>query len=142
MGQMTYALLYGIEEPADIDMVGEDGDGGLLGDWKRRCQPSMNKWLAGGKGRREWDAERIYIPRRNTGADDLFYGFFVAAGASGIRNVPMLESVAISDIKNMEPYAESYRSARSRWARFKNWTKGRGVTLPMARLYLVQTEVS
>ena len=142
MGQMTYAIMYGVEEDDSERWCGDDGDGGVVGAFKAQCKPMIDA-AATKRGMSPWNVEHWYIPDHTHGDTDLpVYGFWIAVGASGKRGVPDLCSVAINAMAVHANYPASYVKARRRWRRFARFCASRGFELPKARLWLVQTEVA
>ena len=141
MGQMTYALLYGIEHPEGVDLFGEGiGSGGLMREWENACKPQIDAFVARCKRHESrFGARDRYIPDSPYQSTLPLLGFYVAAGASGMTGIPYLEGFAISEVRDL--YAKECKNARRRWRRFAKWCASKGITLPKARLYLTETEV-
>ncbi len=74
MGQMTFALLYGVEQPEDVDF------------WDKQCPVGLDKW------QRECRSEAA-VPRSPYQSSVPLLGFYVAVGGSGRTGVPYLEGV-------------------------------------------------
>ena len=141
MGQMTYGVLYGVnEEPPALD--GEEGWYEVLsryGTWESR-EKDAGPDCAHGDGR------------------DSFHGigFWVAVGGSGHRHAPYLESGPLDDFGSAsKEYKTALAKAKKRWEKFAAWcakphSGGEGdrawklpaIKLPAPRLWLVQTEVA
>ncbi len=142
MGQMTYALMLCVEEAGAIDWCGEDGDGGLLGEWREACADRIAAFEAK-HPRKSWQdpyGRDVYVPQPAYGAEPPVVGFYVAAGASGIAGVPDLHGFALGEAKTV--YTDAYKAARRRWRRFARWAAAKGIVLPKARLHIVETEVA
>lgn len=157
MGQITLGILYGVEAPEGVVLLAEDRedgceDDGLLDAWERACggpigrlQERFTAGVLAGK-RRQWgaDASTRYIPDIEYTAGARLLGFWVAVGATGKSGVPRLSHtpLLISPRSFREEYPRGYAHARRRWRRFARWAVARGVTLPRARMWLVETDVA
>ena len=143
MGQMTYALMYGIEVQEGMVLRDEDSDEshGLLDLWERECAGEIKAWEKRHprKSYRDPSGDSVYVPDHPYEGLDII-GFYVAVGASGEAGVPDLGGCALSEAK--AHYAAAYKAARRRWRRFAKWCEAGGMTLPKARLYLTETEVA
>ena len=141
MGQQTFAILYGIEQPEGVDLFGEDGDDGLVGEWEKACGARIRRYEER-HPRTSWQMPRgsdVYVPDSPYESHVGLLGFYVAVGASGKAGIPALEGCALADVRT--EYADSYKAARRRWGRFAKWCRAEGIVLPKARLYLTETEV-
>lgn len=143
MGQMTYAVLYGVKMKAPKHL-GEDRWYALIERYKQR---------KGAKG---------LEPAHPCGDDDFDgIGFWCAVGASGEDGVPDLAGFPLDDFAGAsKAHKRSLDKAKEAWAEFATWcskeqsgTYARGtkweqawtqppIAFPEPRLYLVQTEVA
>lgn len=135
MGQQTFAILYGIAQPEDVDFFGENEDG-LVPQWRRACAEKIRAYDV---RHGPWSGGGAYVPASPYESAVELLGFYVAVGASGEAGIPALEGCALTDVRT--EYADSYKAARRRWRRFARWCASKGITLPKARLYLTETEV-
>ncbi len=142
MGQTTFALMYGIERPSDVDFFGEGGDSGLWGEWRTACADRINAYEAKHPHRSYEDpwGDDVYVPARPYESTLDLVGFYVAVGASGEAGVPDLKGCALGNVR--AAYPEAYKAARRRWRRFAKWAAAKGIALPKARMYLTETEVA
>lgn len=141
MGQMTYAIMYGVATPDDVDLWGEDGDSGLVGQWREHCRDEIAAWdreHPRTSFRDPWP-ETLWVPQSPYEGLDIV-GFYVAVGASGKPGIPHLEGCALADVEST--HYEAYTAARARWDRFAAWATSKGVTFEAPRLYLTETEVA
>ena len=142
MGQMTYAIMYGVEEDDGERWSGEDGDGGIIGAFRKHCKPKIDA-RASKLHSAPWNVAHRFVPDYTSGDTDLrAYGFWIAVGGSGERGIPDLASVAFNAASVRANYTESYARAKRRWRRFAKWCAAEGHALDKARLWLVQTEVA
>lgn len=120
MGQMTFALLFGAEQPEGVDF------------WDESCAVELDKW-------RKKCRSDAAVPESPYQSTIQLLGFYVAAGASGRDGVPYLEGFAVDEVGTL--YAKEIAAARERWERFAAWCKTKGHDLPAGKLYLTETEV-
>lgn len=129
MGQMTYGILLGVPAPED--------DEALLEEWAE-----VNKTKIKKSPLSYWEARSQIVPDfEGEGEGDIPYlGFWVAAGASGKDGVDYLEGFPLDDIASK--YGKAIKAAKKRWQTFVDWAAAKGVNLPEAKLYLLETEVA
>ena len=147
MGQVTQAIMFGVQRPEGLYLFDDDADDGGIGQrWEGECGPQIKAASDALEQQHpnapwEWRADHLFVP----GADESFavIGLWVAVGASGRPGVPSLDgAVALDAIDVTEPYASALRLARERWEAFAAWAATQGLALPAAKLWLVETEVA
>jgi hypothetical protein len=138
MGQMTYAIMYGVKEDDCFRWCGEDGDGGILCAFRAHVAPMIS--ALENKGAGYYGAKRRLIPCRSS-ADPIVWGFAVACAGSGIGGVPELRGLPFDANAVERKYPKAHARARRRWARFARFCKTRDFAISAARLWLVEKEV-
>lgn len=143
MGQTTHGILYGVKADNNREpdaYAGEDGDGGLLGDYATHCKP-MVAALATRLQKTTWSLQHRFAPDAEwIGSEDArFIGFWISRGASegGLEGAVLMSTKAVR-LK----YPKAYRRARRRWRRFAKFCEQRCFPLQRAQLWLVETEVA
>lgn len=131
MGQMTYAVLYGVPFPK-------------MPKGKRWWGDSVEK---GGEWVYEKGLEDIYkAPRgrrlRNDEGCNVL-GFSVAVGASGEDGVPYLEGpISLAEFATTRRYAKAIEKAKAAWAHLATFLAEHGVKHEAPTLWLVEIEVA
>jgi hypothetical protein len=127
MGQMTFAVLYGVHQPPPKKLY--EGWWTLIERYQKRAPAgALMPSVPSGDG------------------DSTFLGFWCAVGASGKEGVPDL-SVPFA-LNAFGAACMGYSAALDRaveaWRAFSSWACAdvRGVVLPSPQLYLVETEVA
>lgn len=140
MGQMTYGILYGIAVGDDDAWLGEDGEGGHLGEYKTHRAPDIER-AAASTGLAPWNLERRFVPDAEWVDDEggRFVGFWISRGASACG---LSGAVEMSRVGVRTKYPKAYKNARIRWRRFAVWCAATGRTMDKARLWLLETEVA
>jgi hypothetical protein len=69
-----------------------------------------------------------------------YIGFWVAVGASGKDHAPYLDDVCVDSIS--KKYKNSFNDAKKHWKVFVEWATKKGVKVPPAKLWLIETEVA
>jgi hypothetical protein len=124
MGQMTHAVILGVDASGHAASL---GDGGLY--------DLLDKYKAG-------RGPRPDHPHGDTKNYDVI-GFWVAVGASGKDGVPDLDTgFQLDGFLDVPEYREAHQRARAAWATFRPWAAKRGFVFGTPRLWLVQTEVA
>ena len=138
MGQMTYAVIFGVRMEAP-EHLGDERWWTLSERYERR---------SGAKGP---------VPDHPHGdGADSFDGFWCAVGASGRDGVPDLAGFPLDDPGSAsKEHAKAIETAKKAWADFAAWCAeprkgGRApyawtqpaIVFPVPRLYLVETEVA
>lgn len=143
MGQMTHGILYGVRAEDGCDpsiWVGDDGDGGILGDYATHCKPRIDA-IATKQSRSAWAIRGRFVPDTEWSDADgaRFVGFWISRGASegGMDGAVLMSQKAVR-----EQYTKAYRRARRRWCRFIKFCEGRQFAVSRAQLWLVETEVA
>jgi len=128
MGQMTLALLVGVEY-ADDDAVWE------------KMEDLSEAWRETGKNRGWGEAECVEFPSE---AGRFLIGFYAAVGASGRNGCPdFLETATpLDDLESSEPFKSSIMRARKTWGKFAKFASERGFDFGPARLWITPTEVA
>lgn len=142
MGQSTYGIMYGVRRPAGIDMYGEDGYGGIVGQWRDHCAAEIEAYDRE-HPRKSWrdpEGEDLWIPQDPYEGLDIV-GFYVAVGASGKPGIPDLGSgFAFGEVADAIP--EGHKQAVMRWQRFADWAATMGIVFDPAQLFLTACEVA
>lgn len=130
MGQTCIGIIVGVEDKGTrgkIDWTGEDGDGGLIGDY---CK-----------------AKRIdrYAGKRtvNTFPDGnkSMVGVLAMVGGSGEDGIPYIgeDCMRLAEIADHD----GVKAARKEWDKFAAWAKkAKGLDLPTADVWMVPTETA
>jgi hypothetical protein len=138
MGQMTYAVLLGVEMKAPKHLGYEH--------WWELC------WRYG--GRKGAKGPEAVTPSGDSKFNGI--GFWCAVGASGERGIPDLEGFPLDEPGRVsKAHAKAIDNARAAWVDFTHWCSipqegGEGewawkqppIKFPEPRLFLVQTEVA
>lgn len=138
MGQMTYAVMFGVEAKPPKHLGDER--------WYELCERY---------GRRP-GAKGLVLARASGDSDFEGIGFWCAVGASGKRGIPDLAGFPLDDPGGASKvHAKAIDNAKAAWMEFALWCSaphegGEGewawkmpaIELPAPRLYLVQTEVA
>jgi hypothetical protein len=138
MGQMTYAVLFGVKMMAPKHLGDERW-------WELRSRYEARR---GAKGLVP------AVPHGDTTFDGI--GFWCAVGASGEDGVPDLAGFPLDEPGAVsKEHAKAIESAKKAWAEFAVWCEtshegGKGewawkmppIAFPAPRLFLVETEVA
>ena len=146
MGQMTYALAYGIPleqfqkalKKIDIEQVLSD-----YGHAKGKKIEALAKKLGStlpNEVRARYAAVSCVVPDWNVCVVPPFFGFFIAAGASGKDGLPFLGSFKLDDLNKR--YRKSVTAAAFAWKQFSDWLSACDMDLPAASVWLIETEVA
>lgn len=125
MGQMTYAVIYGVDAGEAPETL-EEGWYSLLEKYKSGNGP------------------RPTTPSGDTENHDVV-GFWVAVGASGKDDVPHLGmGFPLDGFLSVPGYKKSYERAKKAWNKFALWAEREGYRemFDNPKLWLVQTEVA
>ncbi len=115
MGQMTYALCYGIQ---DRKIKGFDAEVAIEQYYAARAKCEIH-----------FNAEGT-----------PFIGIFIAAGASGMVGVPDMKAFCLLDVD--KAFEKRLKTAANAWTKFSHWCAARGITLPVPQLWLIECEVA
>jgi len=144
MGQSAYAIMYGIEQPEDVNFFGEDYDE----EGEGLCAKAQAHWRAeiaqiDAARKPGWTdpyGDSEYIPDSPHEADPPLLGFYVAVSGSGMAGVADLIGFAIDDIA--QTYGDEIAAAKARWERFAAFAMEQGDALPAGRLWMTWTETA
>lgn len=141
MGQTTHGILYGVWAGSDDRWLGDDGDSGIIGDYKAYCKPDIDS-AANRLGLAPWNIERRFVPDAEWVGDDggRYLGFWIQRGASecGMNGAVQMSRSAVK-----EKWPREYKNARIRWRRFAKWCEEtRCAVVGVPRLWLLETEVA
>lgn len=148
MGQWTFGILYGIEEPSNIVLRDDEYRApietrGLFDRWEHECKSLIE---AHEEKHGAWTGTARYVPDTEADGEPNLVGFFITAGASGKVGLPSMNDTAIpfsaKALREDPRFARAYRNARRRWNRFAKWATAQGVTLDKPRVWLTGTEVA
>ncbi len=134
MGQMTYALCYGVPMCESEGCDDED----LLEEYEKVKKREI-KALAKKMGVSYSDAVDRIVPDCEVEGTE-FVGFFVAAGASGMVGLPHLEGFRLTNWSAR--YKKEVDAAMVAWSMFSEWCNGQGIKAPEGQLWLIECEVA
>lgn len=137
MGQMTYALCYGVP---DQEIEGFDLDDGGTFDAYAESKSVEIVDLAKRLNVPERTARQLIVPTWPCEANPPFWGFLIACGASGMGEVPTLEGFCLSNVE--EVHAVKIEKAKLRWVEFERWCMDSGIVLPKPEIWLIEIEVA
>ena len=139
MGQMTHGILYGVNAGNGDEWCGDDGDHGILGEYKEHCKARIDA-MATRLGRPPWALEHRFVPDTewNDHERTRFAGFWISRGASGCG---MNGAVLMSQRGVCAKHPSGHARALRRWRRFARFCAAQGFEVPKAQIWLVETEV-
>ena len=141
MGQTTHGILYGVWAGSDDRWLGDDGDSGIIGDYRAYRKPDIDA-EAKRLGLAPWNIERRFVPDAEWVDDDggRYIGFWIERGAS---ECGMSGAVQMSRVAVKEKWPREYKNARIRWRRFAKWCEvARRIDIVAPKLWLLETEVA